>query len=179
MNTRHIVWKCSALAAAAAGVWQLAASPAVAQGSKKATATFSVSDLAKRKGPNPPEGSTFMGVQDQPMVGEVQLPLHDARVYKFESKTTQGKTIPVNWAYAPGSGTYMWGTTTIKCAGTSTIEQAGFAMQVHDDGTGAYILGTSKCPVKSAYGCKFDSQARETDCGLCAWSESELNCVRQ
>jgi hypothetical protein len=176
MNARNIVVKALGLAALAGVVSQLVAN-AGAEENKKATATFSVKDLMMKRGPTPPIDSKFTGVQAQPQVGELKLPIHDAKVFKFMSKTTEGRDIPVNWAYQPGAGTYMWGTAKIQCANSAAIEKGGFAMQVHDDGSGAYALGTTKCPVSKVYGCRFDTQGMESQCGLCTWNQSELACV--
>jgi hypothetical protein len=93
------------------------------------------------------------------------------------SKTPGGRVIPVNWAYSPSSGTYMWGTAQIHCGSGGNIEQGGFAMHIHEDGSGAYALGTQKCPVAKVYGCRFDTQATESRCGLCAWNQSDLMCA--
>jgi hypothetical protein len=181
MKTRHLLIKLSALGLSALGVCQLGSAAAEGQKSatdKQATTTeFSVTSLAVRRGPAPPVGATFVGVQSQPMVGELKLPIQNAKVYRFMTKTAAGKEIPVNWTYQPGTGTYMWGTTKIQCANSTQIANGGFAMQVHEDGSGAYALGTRKCPVAAIYGCKFDSTAVEQSCGLCAWNQTELACV--
>jgi hypothetical protein len=181
MNTRHLLIKVSALGLAALGICQLGSAAAQgakqAAGEKQATTDFSVPSLAVRRGPAPPVGAAFVGVQSQPMVGELKLPIQNVKVYKFETKTPAGKTIPVNWAYSPGAGTYMWGDAKIQCANSTQVAHGGFAMQVHEDGTGAYALGTKHCPVAAIYGCKFDSMAVEQSCGLCAWTQSELSCV--
>jgi hypothetical protein len=179
MNTRHLIVRSSVLGVTVLGVWQLlvSPSPASAGSSKQATAIMSIPALAAKRGPTPPTGSTFVGVQSQPMVGELKLPIQNVGVYQFDAKGPAGRVVPVNWAYSPGAGTYLWGSTKIQCANSTAIEKGSFAAEVHDDGSGAYALGTKKCPVAQIYGCHFDATGNETGCGICAWNQSELTCV--
>jgi hypothetical protein len=184
MNARRIPLAISMVAVAAVGLWQVIAGSSAFADEKKEekkhpVTTLSVPELIKKKGPTPPAGSTPLGVEAQPTVGELQLPLKNVQVFSFQGKTKTGVTVPVNWAYSPGSGTYMWGTAPVQCENGTSIARGGFVMQIHDDGTGAYALGSNQCPVGVVYGCKFDSHAKEKECGACAWNANELACTEK
>jgi hypothetical protein len=92
-------------------------------------------------------------------------------------KTRDGTTIPLNWAYQAGQGTYLWTTAPIECEDGSTIARGGFVMEIDDDGSGAYELGTRTCPTSRVYGCGFDKKGNETGCGTCAWNNQDLACT--
>src|SRR5262249_52543203 len=137
-----------------------------------------MADLAKKKGPRPPSGATNIGMEAQPMVGDLSLPIQNVAVYQFAVKTMSGATIPINWAYQAGAGTYLWATAPIDCGDGSTIARGGFVMEIREDGTGSYALGTRHCPIAHIYGCGFDKHQKETSCGACAWNGTDLTCVR-
>jgi hypothetical protein len=140
--------------------------------------SVTVTDLEKRKGPKPPSGATSIGIEAQPMVGDLTLPIQNVPVYQFSVKTQQGATIPVKWAYQPGTGTFMWATAPIDCGDGNTIARGGFVMKIREDGTGSYALGTRQCPVATIYGCGFDAHQNKTGCGACAWNGNDLACAQ-
>jgi hypothetical protein len=143
---------------------------------KHPKSSVSITDLAKKKGPKPPSGATYAGIEAHPMVGELELPIRDAQVYIFTVTTKSGASVPVKWAYTQGVGTYLWATAPIQCEDDKTIARGGFVMEIHEDGTGTYALGTRQCPVAHVYGCSFDSHQNETGCGACVWNGTELVC---
>jgi hypothetical protein len=175
MNTVKMLRSLPVLALVCAAGLQFAETSG-AKANKRATPTISVRDLRARRGPTPPVGSTYLGVESQPAVGQLALPIRDVPVYQFEGKTQTGNTIPVHWAYSQGAGTYMWGTAPIQCENDKRIERGGFVIHVHDDGSGGYMLGSNQCPVGAVYGCKFDNAGNETQCGTCVWTRTELTC---
>jgi hypothetical protein len=141
--------------------------------------TVSIADLAKKKGPKPPSGATYAGIEARPMVGELELPLTDAQVFVFNVKTQSGATLPVKWAYSPNGGTYLWTTAPIQCEDGKTVARGGFVMEIQEDGSGSYALGTRQCPIAHIYGCNFNSQQKETTCGACAWNGKDLACTHE
>jgi hypothetical protein len=147
-------------------------------GDKKPKSTVTISELEKKKGPKPPSGATFTGTEAHPMVGELELPIQNAQVFEFTVKTQSGATVPVKWSYSPGQGTYMWATAPIECEDGTTIARGSFVMKVRDDGSGSYALGTRQCPVAHVYGCNFNSQRQDTQCGACAWNGTDLACTQ-
>ena len=165
------------LALGAAVGWQAAGRLSAHADDQKPKTSVSVTDLAKMRGPKPPQNATFVGTEAQPTVGDVGLPLQNAQVYQFTVKTKDGKTLPVKWSYQAGTGTFLWTTAPIECGDGSTIARGGFVMKIREDGSGSYALGTKQCPTSAIYGCGFDSKGKETDCGACAWNQSELVCT--
>jgi hypothetical protein len=138
---------------------------------------IAISELAKKKGPKPPSGAAYTGTEAHPMVGELKLPIQDAQVFTFSVKTANGATVPVKWSYSPGTGTYLWTTAPIQCEDDKTVAHGGFVMEIHEDGTGSYALGTKQCPLARIYGCSFDADQKEKQCGVCVWAGNDLNCA--
>jgi hypothetical protein len=168
--------------AAAAGIVSLVmaglaiAPTADSQTGARPVPSISVPQLERLRGPQPPQGATYLGIEKQPSVGGTQLPIQNVKVYQFSARTQAGKTIPVKWAYVPGQGTYMWATAPIQCADGNTIPNGSYAIKVRDDGSGGFLLGTNQCAVGEVFGCQFDSFGSETACGACAWDNADLAC---
>jgi len=159
--------------------WQAAHDSTVRADDKQQPKTsVTVAELAKKKGPKPPAGAASLGMEAQPAVGDLSLPIQNVPVYQFNVKTQQGNTIPVKWAYQAGTGTFLWATAPIECGDGTTIARGGFVMKIREDGTGSYALGTRQCPVAAIYGCGFDSHQKETGCGACAWNGTDLACTQ-
>src|SRR5450432_1485514 len=86
--------------------------------------TVDLASLAHMRGPKKPAGATFVGKEEHPSVGDTALPLQNVDVYQFPVKTRRGLMVNVQWAYAPGQGTYMWTSAPIQC-GDGTIVANG------------------------------------------------------
>lgn len=151
--------------------------PLLAQSASHPTPAIEPSQLTRMKGPKKPAGATHLGKQEQPMVGDVKLPIQNVDVYQFPVRTQRGLTVPVNWAYVPGQGTFMWANAPIQCAEGTVIPNGSYAMRIKDDGSGGYLLGTDRCQTGSVYGCQFNASNVETTCGVCAWSSTEVVCA--
>jgi hypothetical protein len=161
----------------ALATWEATNSSSVHADDKKPKSPVVIADLAKKKGPKPPHGAASLGTEAHPAVGQLSLPIENVQVYQFNVKTQQGATIPVKWAYSPGTGTFMWATAPIECGDGSTIANGGFVMKIREDGTGSYALGTRQCPVAAVFGCGFDDHQKQTGCGACAWNGNDLACT--
>jgi hypothetical protein len=149
----------------------------LAQTTARPVPTVDVHQLQKMKGPKVPAGATKLGKQEQPMAGDLKLPIQNVEVYQFPVRTQKGLVVPVNWAYVPGQGTYLWATAPIQCTEGTVVPNGSYAMRIKDDGSGGYLLGTDKCPTGKVFGCQFTATEDEKACGACAWNGNDIACV--
>jgi hypothetical protein len=149
----------------------------LAQSTARPVPSVDVKQLEKMKGPKVPQGATKLGKQEQPMAGDLKLPIQNVDVYQFPVRTQKGLVVPVNWAYVPGQGTYLWATAPIQCTEGTVVPNGSYAMRIKDDGSGGYLLGTDKCPTGKVFGCQFTATDVETACGACAWNGNDIACV--
>ena len=177
MNKSKVRLIAPILVLGAVATWEATNTSSVRADEKHPKTSVSMAELAKKRGPRPPSGATVIGTEAQPTVGDLSLPIQNVQVYQFTVKTQSGSTIPVKWAYQAGTGTFLWATAPIECGDGNMIARGGFVMKIREDGTGSYALGTRQCPVSTIYGCGFDNRQKETQCGACAWSGTDLACV--
>jgi hypothetical protein len=152
---------------------------AIGQNAPRPVPSVSLPQLTRLRGPQPPQGATYLGIQKQPAVGGATLPIQNVKVYQLPVRTQQGNIVPVNWAYAPGQGTFMWATAPFQCADGTMVPSGSYAIKIRDDGSGGYMLGTNQCPLGQVFGCQFDAFGNETACGVCAWDNTDLTCTAQ
>jgi hypothetical protein len=168
--------RAGAAAVATAGlVLSLAAA---VSGAGKPAPEIKINDLFALKGPTPPQGAKHKGVESNPKVGDVYLPLKNVDVYELKVRDLKGNERTVQWTWVPNHGNYLWADVPVACGEGHYAEKGGFAMQIKLDGTGSYILGSNRCPVGRAWGCQFDANAQPTACGMCAWSGDQITCTQ-
>src|SRR5262249_27798511 len=123
-----------------------------AQSRARPTPTVDIHQLQKMKGPKVPAGATKLGKQEQPMVGDVKLPIQNVDVYQFPVRTQKGLVVPVNWAYVPGTGTYLWASAPIQCTEGTVVPNGSYAMRIKEDGSGGDLPGHDQSPQATSVG---------------------------